>query len=137
VVGALPASTRDPPTTHRPKEIVMNTRTLIASAVFAFAASGAALAQEATSDQWMNAVSTKSRDQVNAELIQARADGSIKVTSAGYLPSVKVSRDRADVVSETKAALRNGEIDRIGAEAYAFQLPAHGGNVVRVAQSSR
>jgi len=115
----------------------MNTRTIIASAVFAFAASGAALAQEATSDQWMNVAATKSVAQVHAELLQARADGSIKAVSAGYLPTLKASRSRDEIVAETKAALRNGEVDRINAETYAFQLPAHNAAVVRVAQSSR
>jgi hypothetical protein len=113
----------------------MNTRTVIASAVFAFAAAGTAFAQEATSDQWMHAAASKSRDQVQAELMQARADGSLKPLAAGYLPAVTVGRSRVDVVAETKAALRSGEIDRIGAETYAFEFQSRDAGTVKLART--
>ncbi len=62
-----------------------------------------AFAQEATSDIWMHAQSNKSFEQVRAELVQARKDGTIKFGSAGYMEKVASvkSRDqlRAEVAS--------------------------------------
>ena len=130
-----PHGTPTPP--HRFKESIMNTRTLIAFATLSFAAAGAAVAQEATSDAWMQAAATTSRAQVTTELAQARADGSIKAVSAGYMPTLKASQPRADVVAATMAALRNGEIDRIDSEAYAFQLPTHTSAAVNLARAGR
>lgn len=103
----------------------MNTRTLIALATLAF--TGAAFAQEATSDEWMNVVSSKSRSQVLAELAQAQADGSIAATRDGYLEVLASRRTRAEVRRETLAALRNGEYARLNAEAHDFgDTPALG-----------
>ena len=115
----------------------MNTRTLISLATFALAASaGSAFAQEATSDAWMNAVSTKTRAQVMAELKQARADGSIKAVSAGYVPTLVSQKSRAEVHREVLAAARSGELARIDAEAWLFDgRPAPA--VLRVARSDR
>jgi len=114
------------------------TRTLLAAAL-AIAAVGPVAAQEADSDAWMNVTSTKTRAQVQAELTQARADGSIKVLSLGYLPSIPEasSKSRAEVVASVKAARRSGELDRILAEAYDFDsaLPVQGHTTV--AQASR
>jgi len=112
------------------------TRTLIA-AVFAIAAVGPVAAQEADSDAWMTIQSTKTHAQVQAELAQARADGSIKVLSLGYLPSVKTSRSRSDVVAEVMAARRSGELDRIDAEAYAFDNRTGSEGATRVASAAR
>ena len=113
----------------------MNTRTLIAIATFAVA--GSAFAQEATSDAWMDAAATKTRAQVGAELKQARADGSIKAASAGYLPTVTVSKTRAEVRAEVLAAARSGELARIDAEAYAFDGQRVPSQSTRVAQVAR
>ncbi|MEP7280360.1 MAG: DUF4148 domain-containing protein [Rubrivivax sp.] len=111
------------------------TRTLIALATFTFAA-GSAFAQEATSDAWMHASATKTRAQVQAELVQARADGSIKAVSAGYTEKLVSSHPRADVAAAAAQALRSGEIDRLNAEAYSFQRPAgEPAAGLRVAQS--
>jgi hypothetical protein len=89
----------------------MNRKSLL-SAIAVVAALGAtsAYAQEATSDAWMQASATKTRAQVLDELAQARADGSIKVVSAGYLPSVKVSQPRDDVRAALAAARASGEL---------------------------
>jgi hypothetical protein len=109
------------------------TRTLLAAAL-AIAAVGPVAAQEADSDAWMNVTSTKTRAQVQDELAQARADGSIKVLSLGYLPSIPVasSKTRAEVVASVQAARRSGELDRILAEAYDFDraLPAPGHTLI-------
>jgi Domain of unknown function (DUF4148) len=94
----------------------MKTTSLIASLALVFAA-GSALAQEATSDAWMDASMTKSRAQVQAELAQARADGSIKFASAGYMEKVQSRQSRADVTAAVYSALANGELAHINAEA--------------------
>ena len=114
----------------------MNTRTLIALATFAVA--GSAFAQEATSDAWMNAVSTKTRAQVGVELQQARADGSIRAVSAGYLNPIVSQKSRSEVRADVMAAARSGELARIDAEAYAFDGRGAAPNAAtRVAQHSR
>jgi len=105
------------------------TRTLLAAAL-AIAAVGPVAAQEAESDAWMNIQSTKTHAQVQAELAQARADGSIQRLSLGYLPSIPAAsaKTRADVVASVIEARRSGELDRIQAEAYGFDaaLPVQG-----------
>ena len=116
----------------------MNTRNILALATFAIAAaSGSAFAQEATSDAWMNAASTKTRADVMAELKQARADGSIKAVSAGYLNPIVSQKSRADVRAEVLAAARSGELERLDAEAYAFDGQRAPAQATRVAQAAR
>lgn len=116
----------------------MNTRNILALATFALAAaSGSAFAQEATSDAWMNASSTKTRADVVAELKQARADGSIKAVSAGYLNPIVSQKSRADVRAEVLAAARSGELERLDAEAYAFDGQRVPAQATRVAQAAR
>ena len=112
----------------------MNTRTLIALATFAVA--GSAFAQEATSDAWTNIESTKTRAQVMVELKQARADGSIKSVSAGYVPSIVSQKTRAEVRNEVLAAARSGELDRIDAEAWMFD-GQRAPSTVRIAKAAR
>ena len=113
----------------------MNSKQLFAAAAFALIGS-TAFAQEATSDAWMNVASTKSTAQVAAELAQAKQDGSIKATSAGYNNPLGVSKTRAEVVAATLAARRSGELDAINSEAYAFNA---GGTqaAVRLAQAAK
>lgn len=113
----------------------MNTRQLVATLALSFAAAGA-FAQEAGSDAWMQAASTQTRAQVQAELAQARADGSIKAFSAGYIPSLKPTASRAEVAAAVQAARANGEFDRIQAEAWAFE-PAAPASATRLAQTAR
>lgn len=100
----------------------MNRKTLLTTTTFALAllGSGATVAQEATSDAWMQAAMSKSRTQVQAELQQARKDGTIRATAAGYMTPFKPAATRAAVHAETMTAMRNGELDRIDAEAQAF-----------------
>lgn len=54
---------------------------------------------------------TKTRDQVQAELFQSRADGSTKVWSTTYnhMAAMKSVRSRADVHAEAVAANKAGE----------------------------
>ena len=79
-----------------------------------------AFAQEASSDIWMHAQSNKSFEQVRAELVQARKDGSIKFGSAGYIEKVASVKSREQLRAEVAAARSSGELDTIGSEAYAF-----------------
>jgi hypothetical protein len=71
------------------KETVMSKLNLFAYPVIAVAsllAAGAAFAESPTPDDTAAALSLKSRAQVQAELFQARADGSAKVWSTTYNP---------------------------------------------------
>lgn len=102
----------------------MSTRQRLVSvaiaAVAAFAGT-AAFAQEATSDAWMNSASTKTRADVQAELQQARADGSIRFSRAGYIETLKSSQSREAVKAETLAARKTGELAHINAEVYGYE----------------
>jgi hypothetical protein len=105
----------------------MNAKSLIAAATAAVALMGAAsaFAQEATPDTWINeAASTKSRADVNAELRQARRDGTSKFGSAGYMERSDAGRTRLQVQAEVIAARRSGELAEINAEAHAFGTPS-------------
>jgi hypothetical protein len=88
----------------------MNTRTMILAATMAAFASGATLAQEATYDYPASAASSVTRAQVQAELAQARIDGSMRVWSTSYnhmaaVKSVKTRDEvRAEVLAERRAA---------------------------------
>lgn len=103
----------------------MNTRILAAALSLAFA--GTAFASEATVDT-SAFVSTKSRAEVHAELIQARAAGLLQVNEADFV-AVASNRDapagktRAEVIAETRAAAANGELKALNAEAASY-LPA-------------
>jgi hypothetical protein len=112
------------------KEPTMNSRsTLTASlvAAVALAAAGAAYADDPTLDDsatqsWSQ---TKSRAQVQAELVQARADGTIKVWSSSYNPLALAksvtSRDavRADAVN----ARSSGDVvAMLGEDSGSFRL---------------
>jgi len=113
----------------------MNAKITAATALFAIAAalSTGAQAQEATfepapqftlgrSAAATAPVAGKTREQVRAELEQARKDGSIKAWSAGYIETLPASTvSRADKRAEAAAALRTGEVARINAEAVDFQ----------------
>lgn len=102
----------------------MNTRQRLASvaiAAFAAMAGTTAFAQEATSDAWMNAASTKTRAAVQAELKQARADGSIRFASAGYMEKLASTKTREAVKAETLAARASGELQHINAPVYGFE----------------
>jgi hypothetical protein len=79
-----------------------------------------AFAQEATSDAWMQAQSTKSFEQVRAELVQARKDGTIKFGGAAYMEKVASVKSRDQLRAEVASARRSGELDTIDSEAHAF-----------------
>jgi hypothetical protein len=100
----------------------LKTTTTFACAVLAMAllGSGAAQAQEATPDTWMQITTSKSHQQVREELVKARKDGTTRAWSAGYMEPSPVSRTRAQVQAETIAARNSGELQELNAEAYAF-----------------
>jgi len=77
-----------------------------------------AMAQEATADQWLNIQHTQSRAEVGAALAAARADGSLKAWSAGYIEPLRSTASRDTVRAATREAIARGEVDTINAEAY-------------------
>jgi Domain of unknown function (DUF4148) len=103
----------------------MNTTTkLLAALAFSLTASGAALAQEATYEYPQVSTSSLTRAQVIAELQQARADGSHRVTEGDtHKPAVFIAqRSRADVRAEAKAAAASGEQAQLHGESNAFDV---------------
>lgn len=90
----------------------MKTTHLVAALAVSFAASGAALAQEATYEYPQANVSTLTRAQVQAELFAARADGSIKAWSTTYNPLAlaKSERSRDAVKSERHTGLSDAVV---------------------------
>jgi len=104
----------------------MKTSTLIAAIAVSFAAAGTAFAQEATYELPQPATSSVTRAQVQADLAQARADGSLRVTEADYqkgAPSESI-RSRADVRAETLTAIANGEVHLLNSEQNSFDVIA-------------
>ena len=102
----------------------MNTTRLIAALAVSFVASGAAMAQEATYELPQASTSTVTRAQVIAELQQARADGSLRVTEGSTHKSAPFvsQRSRADVQAETRAAAASGELRMLNRESNAFTV---------------
>lgn len=102
----------------------MKTTTLFAAIVLTLAASGAALAQEATYDYPQQVTSQKSRAEVTAEVKQARADGTLQ--SSGEVDSVRPvvtvsTLTRAEVKAQTLAAIASGELAYLNRENNDFQ----------------
>lgn len=101
----------------------MNTTTrLIAALSLSLAASGAALAQEASYDYPQAAHSQTTRAAVLADLRQAQAQGSMLINEA-YVGQVPVNGSvvsRAAVRADTLAALASGQIAALTAEPSAF-----------------
>ena len=106
----------------------MNRKHIIAVALAALGTT--AFAQEATPDTWTQAQSTKSVEQVRAELVQARKDGTIKFGGAGYMEKLASAKSRDALRAEVESARRSGELDAIDAEAHAFARTAPQGTVV-------
>ena len=103
------------------------TRQVLAIAAVAAASlfsAGAALAQEATPDTWLQVQSTKSRADVSAELFAARQSGLTKAWSAGYMEPVRSHALRAEVRANTLQAIHTGEVKAINAEVYSFKPAA-------------
>lgn len=114
----------------------MNAQKLITAAAFATIALGAttaALAQEATPEPLPVVTSSVTRADVQAQLAQARADGSIRFARADYVQPFRSVLSREAVKAETLAAIRSGEAAAINAEVYTF-APAL---AVWVARSAR
>ena len=112
------------------------TRQVLAIAAVAAASlfsAGAALAQEATPDTWLQVQSTKSRADVGAELFAARQAGLTKAWSAGYMEPVRTDALRAEVRANTLQAIASGEVRAINAEVYSG-VPA---SALRLSQTNR
>ena len=108
--------------------------TVLAISAASLLAAGTAFAQEATPETWMQAsISTKTRADVQADLVAARASGLTKAWSAGYMEPVRSHLVRADVKSATLRAVNSGEVKAINAEVYSF-VPAA---PMHIAQASR
>jgi hypothetical protein len=90
----------------------------VALASLMMAAAGAAFADDITPDHSADVSSVKTRAQVQAELAQAKADGSIKVWSTTYNPLTKFqsTKTRQQVVAELQAAREDGEYATLNSE---------------------
>jgi Domain of unknown function (DUF4148) len=120
-----PKAFETPPSVSLKGNLIMNAKqTFVAIAATLTLAAGSAFAQEATPDTWLQAAATKTRADVSAELVQARASGLTRSWSAGYIEPVKSVLSREAVRAETARAIRSGELDAINGEVYAFE-PAH------------
>jgi hypothetical protein len=106
----------------------MKTSTLIAAITVSFAAAGTAFAQEATYELPQPVSSSLSRAQVQADLAQARADGSLLVTEADYQGRAPFASplSRAEVRAETLAAIANGDVQRLNGEHNGFSVTTSG-----------
>lgn len=106
----------------------MKTSTLIAAIAVSFAAAVPAMAQEATYELPQPTSSSVTRAQVQAELAQARADGSLLVTEADYQKRAPFESrlSRADVRAETLAAIASGELHLLNSEQNAFSVATPG-----------
>lgn len=84
----------------------------------ALAAAGAAYADDPTIDTYSTYASTKTTADVQAELAQARRDGSIKAWSTSYNPLLlmKSTKTRNEVVAELKSAQASGELSAFSGE---------------------
>ena len=97
----------------------MNTTRTLSALALMLAVSGAALAESPTPDTYRDmAPSNKTRAEVQAELQQARQDGSIKVWSTQYNPLTvaKSLRTREAVQAEVIAARNSGELHALTGE---------------------
>lgn len=90
----------------------------VAVASLMLVAAGTAFADDITPDTYNAVPSVKTREQVQAELAQAKADGSIKVWSTTYnqFSNVRSVKTRDQVVAELKAAQASGEYAVLNSE---------------------
>jgi hypothetical protein len=104
----------------------MNTTRIASAATFAalvtlgFAGTSTAFAQEATFEPVTVSSSSLTRAEVLADLFKARANGTSRFGSAGYIEPLRNSRPREVVRAETLAAIANGEARAIQSEVYAW-----------------
>ena len=106
----------------------MKTSTLVAALALSFVASGAALAAgEATYEKPQATSSQTSRADVVAQLNQARSNGTLIVTEADRQENTPFTsqRTRAEVRSETLAAIASGEAAALNSETNAFAPVLH------------
>jgi hypothetical protein len=97
---------------------------IVAIAAAAFGTFGtSAYAQEATYEYPQAVVSQKTRAQVHAELLQARAEGTLLVSEADFnrTPSFVASKSREMVVAELRADA--GVFKAVAAEPQGFDAP--------------
>jgi len=103
-----------------------------ALATFAVAAAGlastAAFAQEATYEMPLPATSAVTRAQVQAELVQAKRDGSMRVWSTTYnhMAAAKSLKTRAEVHAEVLGADRAEAAAFTGEDSGSFALSRKG-----------
>jgi hypothetical protein len=104
----------------------MNRKTFIL--VAALLAAAGARAQEATPEPAQAMPSAKTRAQVQQELAQARADGSIAAVSVGYdfVRRVALVKSRSQVQGEVLQARARGQLGTLNGEAHDFTRPAAG-----------
>jgi len=110
---------------HFVQEFTMTaTRTLLATATLAAASllsAGAAFAQEATPDTWMQASATSlSRAAVQADAVAARNSNFAQAWTQGYIAPVMSTTPRAEVRAQTLQAIQRGEVKAINAEAFSL-----------------
>ena len=101
----------------------MKTSTLIAALALTLA--GTAFAQEATYEYPQAAVSQLTRAEVTAQVMQARADGTLRqneLQRQQYAPFV-ASLSRDEVRAQTLAAAANGELLAASRESSGFEGP--------------
>ena len=100
------------------------TRTLLATATLAAASllsAGAALAQEATPDTWLQTgTSSLSRAAVQADAVAARKSNFAQAWTEGYIAPVVSTTPRAAVRSQTLQAIQRGELKAINAEVFSL-----------------
>lgn len=101
-----------------PKEDTMKTTTLFAAIAMTLAASASAMAQEVSYDYPQPATSQKTRAEVVAEVRQAAANGTLRLSEGEIsreAPFV-AQRTRADVRAETLLAIASGELQQLNRE---------------------
>ena len=96
----------------------MTKANLLVALTLGVALVGAAYADDPTIDNSHSVASTKSRADVQAELAQAKRDGSIKYWSTSYNPLAlyKSVKTRDQVVGELQAARSSGELNALTGE---------------------
>jgi hypothetical protein len=120
------ANTVTEDSTHSTQGNIMNRKTFIL--VAALLAAAGARAQEATPEPAQAMPSAKTRAQVQQELAQARADGSIAAVSAGYdfVRRVALVKSRSQVQGEVLQARARGQLGTLNGEAHDFTRTAAG-----------
>lgn len=100
----------------------------LAIAAAALALSTAAFAGDYEAFDVQNVASTQSREQVVAQLQQARKNGDLKVFSSFYNPAkdFKATKTRDEVKAELAQAVASGEYDLLNAEVVSFVPAQHG-----------